>query len=150
MPVRRCGEGFVYGILDPSTQKIVYIGETVGDIQSRLFHHLYKATDPFNKWRNNPLPKWLRELAKNGRIPPIQHLETVPSSGDAALDKRSRIEAEKRWIKIYKEQGHKLFNADRSEVMRKVHAARTPERRAEITRNGRKKMLKNARKRRKK
>lgn len=134
MPVEQAGTGFIYGIADPVTMQTVYIGETVKSISSRLFHHLSKSLDPFWKWFDNPFPKWLREHVINDRFPIVYLLETLESSGDAQVDKRSRLSAEKFWIEQMTHRGVVLFNADRSEVSRKMWAQKSTEERSEIAR----------------
>lgn len=137
------GMGYIYALTDPVSGETFYVGETVKGIHSRLFHHMSKSLDPTWVWYDNPLPKKIREVYANGSTPDVSLLETVESVGDAVLDKRNRIAAEKFWIKKLKTDGEPLLNADRSDVMRKVHANRTAEQRQKISQKGAPKRRKN-------
>ena len=129
----RAGDGIVYGIADPDTMQTVYVGETLGTMTSRLFQHLATSTRIGDRLFKTEFNRWLRSIILSGKVPLIYLLETVKSTGDGALDKRKRLEAETFWIKRMSASGP-LLNALKSTTSTKVHSLKTAEERSEIAR----------------
>lgn len=94
-------DGIVYGMADPRTHEIRYVGKTERTLQRRKTQHLYQAR------HNSPQTHkvaWLRTLLESGVEPEMVILERV--STQETLDA-----AECRWIKELREQGCRLTNA---------------------------------------
>ncbi len=87
----------IYGLVDPRTNKIRYVGKTV-NIKRRLQNHLCPAS--LNRIRH--VAQWLKGLVQHNSRPTVVILETVKES-DA--DK-----TERRWIRRFKKAGLKLTN----------------------------------------
>lgn len=83
----------IYGLVDPRTSYLRYIGKTVGTAEGRVRGHM-KST--------NYCGRWLRSLASQGLYPDIIILEVS--------DEESWIEAEIFWIAYFKSLGCNLTN----------------------------------------
>lgn len=82
--------GTIYGLIDPRTREVKYVGQTTKPLEVRLAGHL-AAPAPFVR-------VWIEALAVDGRIPQIIPIrEDVPA---ADLDA-----AEKEEIKVHAERG---------------------------------------------
>jgi hypothetical protein len=86
----------IYGICDPETSKVVYVGRTVQTLSSRLNQHLRVS-----KKDNHKFAQYLRGLG--GLKPSIRLLDSVP-------DFKS-CEAETMWINIFTHAGSVLLNS---------------------------------------
>jgi hypothetical protein len=95
--IKHYENGVVYGLHDPITGNLRYIGQTVIPLKTRLCGHVSSAKVP-------TLPKdyWVLGLLREGFRPIIREIEVVPLSD---MDK-----AESRWIQHFKEQGADLLN----------------------------------------
>lgn len=96
MVARRSDEKVtIYGLKDPSTGVIRYVGKTIHPKQ-RLIQHLY------NKDVNQHKRNWIMSLRKRGLTPEFVILEEV--------DFENWEEKEKRWISFGNDQGWHLVN----------------------------------------
>lgn len=90
---------YIYGLCDPGSSTIRYIGKTV-NIKSRLAQHLYKAQT--TTYKMNPCAVWIDELKLNGQRPDLIVLEETTEDEWEAK--------EQEWIKTLTEQGNELLN----------------------------------------
>ena len=88
---------YIYGLCDPISQQLRYVGKTI-NIERRLREHL------LNKRRNH-LTCWLWSLVKQDRQPEIFIIEET--------DKNEWQEAEQFWISYFKFIGADLVNGSR-------------------------------------
>ncbi|MGH8525523.1 MAG: NUMOD3 domain-containing DNA-binding protein, partial [Gammaproteobacteria bacterium] len=86
----------IYGLVDPRTKDIRYVGKTVGKLGARLSGHLLDK-------EVNHRTRWVRILLNEGLRPEIITLEIVPPSQDW-------IQVEQRWIRYYRDGGARLTN----------------------------------------
>lgn len=72
----------IYGLYDPHTGQLRYVGRTTRPLDQRLAGHLVFAT----KYRSTaPLQRWLRDLLATGCAPTIRPICVVSDSfADAA------------------------------------------------------------------
>jgi hypothetical protein len=89
--------GIIYGLLDPRTKELRYVGKTEGTLKKRLREHLSRAR---HGSRRGHVYAWLRAIDLN---PLTEILEENLSGGD--LD-----DAEKFWISSALSSGAKLVN----------------------------------------
>lgn len=87
---------FIYALIDPDTQEVRYVGKS-DKPEKRLKRHL-GMFEPKSTHKQN----WIRSLLVNGKSPIIKILEEVELS--------VWNDAEKRWIKHYKDMGARLTN----------------------------------------
>lgn len=92
----------IYGLTDPRTNQVRYVGKTVQPLKLRLQQHIFPAR---THRQNHARAQWIRALIEQGLKPEIVLLETVPES--------EWREAERRWIAHYKGQNATLANVDR-------------------------------------
>ena len=78
----------IYGLVDPETKKIRYVGKTVKSLSSRLSNHLYNAKKTKH---NKHLSNWICKLLNKGLKPLIIVLETA--------NKENWKDVEMKWIK---------------------------------------------------
>lgn len=91
----------IYGLYDPHTDELRYVGKTVKGLQARLRAHVSAARIPTSTSYNNHSARWIRSL---GDARPIaKQLETCLSID--ALD-----DLERKWIAWAKTTGSKLTN----------------------------------------
>ncbi len=90
---------FIYGLYDPRTDELRYVGKTL-NLKIRLFGHL-KEKERTHK--NN----WIASLGRIGLKPIIKPLEVIENSND--LDWQDR---ERWWIRWAIESGHPITNID--------------------------------------
>ena len=64
---------YIYELIDPSTNEVRYIGQTV-DAYERLYNHLEEA-----KYGNSHKNKWIRKLVKNGMRPILNVIDEIES-----------------------------------------------------------------------
>jgi len=91
--------GVIYGLCDPDTLELRYVGKTTRDPAVRLKGHLMDS-------RRGPthLHRWIRQLGRRGLKPSLLVLERT-SSEKVVLD-----EAERRWIREMRGAGARLCN----------------------------------------
>ena len=90
---------FIYGLYDPRTNALRYIGKTI-DSKIRLMAHLCETT---NTHKNH----WLRGLKKLSLKPEMRILETIENSDDNDWQERERW-----WISAAFASGDPLTNLD--------------------------------------
>lgn len=90
----------VYGLTDPRSGHIRYIGKVNGYPNSRMRSHIYEAR--YGKRHNHRLA-WIRKLLKDGFQPRFILLETC-------VDDKELIIAERRWIATFRALGAQLVN----------------------------------------
>lgn len=86
----------IYTISDPDTMEVRYVGQTVVDLEKRLYQH---CATPDNRGRQ----EWLLRVIEQAKMPLIQEIDNV-------LEDQAH-EREKFWVRHYLENGHSLFNA---------------------------------------
>lgn len=93
-------QGSVYGLRDPLTKEIRYVGATTKELKTRLKEHLYEAK--FNKGINPEKDQWINSLLEKGLRP---ELNTLWAGSCLEL-----IEAERFFINKYSKSGANLVN----------------------------------------
>lgn len=98
---------FIYGLVDPRTNLIAYIGKTVYGL-SRPFSHTSPAT--FRDEPNSPKTNWLKHLLNLNLLPTVTLLFTL----DLSINKKEAniilYDKEQELIKKYKNNGYNLKN----------------------------------------
>lgn len=102
----------IYILIDPFTNRVRYVGKTVMTLDWRLKYHIKQHS-------NMPKVDWLTSIIKKKSYPIIRQIDVIKES--------KWIEAEKYWIKFYKELHGNLFNiacggGAKSKVKRKPHS----------------------------
>lgn len=87
----------IYGLVDPRTDQLRYVGKTILPLSQRLKGHLYQAT----KVRRRHTCVWIRSLVRAGLQPEIFEIETVGENW---------AEAEQFWIAYFRMIGADLTN----------------------------------------
>lgn len=91
---------FIYGLVDPRTNQLRYVGKTVLHPERRVITH---------KWRARAQPQkrhsmaWLLNLEKSGLEPDVFVIEEIEAGGDW-------VEAEQFWIAYFRMIGADLCN----------------------------------------
>jgi Helix-turn-helix domain/NUMOD3 motif len=88
----------IYGLYDPRTDELRYVGKTMQAIEVRLRAHLKPST----VLAKTHLYNWIRSLLNQGLRPLIKPIEVVPCE--------RQDEAECWWIAYHREQGADLVN----------------------------------------
>lgn len=91
----------IYGLLDPVTKAIRYVGKTVIALNARKSNHEYKARSGRT---TTPVGAWVRSLQAKGLRPDIKLLEE--SEGDWQVVERA-------WISRLQADGHVLLNVSK-------------------------------------
>lgn len=91
-------DNIVYTITDPITNEVRYVGKTMQGEQ-RFRDHLKKSSLKHNSHKN----QWLKTIL-------VQNLKPIFSVVEAFTDPNDLYEAEKRWVKHYKDLGCNLTN----------------------------------------
>lgn len=89
----------IYGLIDPRTKQVFYVGKTVQPLKHRLQQHIFPAR---TNRKHHARARWIRSLLGDGVKPEITLLETVPEN--------EWREAERRWIDQCKKQNPLLTN----------------------------------------
>jgi len=89
-------ENIIYGLIDPRTNQVRYIGKTIQNLRKRLQHHL-------NENATHHRACWIKGLKSEGLVPNIFEIETVPTGEDWK-------EYETFWISYFKFIGSDLVN----------------------------------------
>ncbi len=99
-------EGVIYGLTDPRTDQVRYVGQTVRPVGVRLGAHITAARYKKGEgWQDNSYRgRWIRALEKEGVRPDIVVLAVV-SGGQTALDA-----AEVKYISYLRSLGLPLTN----------------------------------------
>jgi hypothetical protein len=87
---------FIYGLCDPDTNEIRYIGKS-NSPKKRILDHIYSCNDSITH-KNN----WIKSLLREGKKPTLQIIDEVP-----IVDWQMW---EAFYIKKYREEGHNLTN----------------------------------------
>lgn len=90
----------IYGLVDPLTQQLRYVGKTRGTTRKRLLQHI---GDVRRGRVYIPRHKWISEMLSRGEQPEIFEIETVEDS--------AWREAEQFWIASLRLAGCNLLNA---------------------------------------
>jgi hypothetical protein len=77
----------VYGLVDPSSGRLRYVGQTTQSLGVRLSEHLSRARRGCERY----VYDWIRSLVKSGSVPSIRLLEECPS-------REEMVRAERRYI----------------------------------------------------
>jgi len=88
----------IYGLIDPNTNQIRYIGKAV-NLFMRIKNHYKPSRLIINTHKNN----WLNKLLNEGKYANIQIIEKCNNQDELN-------DAEKKWIKLYKDLGYDLTN----------------------------------------
>ena len=91
---------YVYGLVDPTTRQIRYVGKTKGYLNSRLKGHLREAQ--VSSQHNHRLA-WMRMLFKKNLVPSLIMLEEVVTADGL-------VKAERWWIQELRSRGLDLVN----------------------------------------
>jgi hypothetical protein len=91
----------IYGLVDPTTKNVFYIGRTVNSLEVRLKAHLKNN-------ENAAKVDYINLLAEKGITPSIIELERVSCSTEE--DETNALLREDFWIKKYLQEGFKLCN----------------------------------------
>lgn len=90
----------IYGLVDPITQQLRYIGKTVLKPERRLATHVWRAqTQPERRHSM----AWIASLVRSGSLPEVITIEVVPAGSDW-------VEAEQFWIAYFRSIGADLCN----------------------------------------
>lgn len=92
----RCGMIDIYGLIDPRTQRIKYIGQSI-DCNQRLIQHMADTSE-------TPKVKWITEIKSLGLKPLVVILDSAETRSDANY-------MENWWIICAKKQGWNLVNS---------------------------------------
>ncbi len=85
---------YVYGLVNPQTEKVFYVGSTVQP-HVRLNYHC-------SGWSGGQVSQVAKELSDSGTRPTMKILEET--------DRFSRFDKERQWIAKLSEEGHSLVN----------------------------------------
>ena len=90
---------YIYGLCDPGSATIRYVGKTVNP-KSRLAQHLYKKRQTV--YGMNPCAAWIDELKRSEKRPDLIILEETTEE--------EWEQKEREWIKTLIDQGSELLN----------------------------------------
>jgi hypothetical protein len=90
----------IYGLFEPETDEIRYVGQTYRHLEIRLKEHLQ---DCVRRPRSCHKINWLNKLLSENKIPDIKLIEKVQME--------NAVEREKFWISKLISEGHKLTNS---------------------------------------
>jgi hypothetical protein len=102
---------WIYGLFDPSTKEIKYVGASVRPVE-RYRQHLTRQQQHTVHGGESKKNEWLAELEDSGTEPELVILEEVEARSYTIGKRHPDVaEAEDRWmVKLIKE-GHSLTNA---------------------------------------
>jgi len=92
------GTGHIYGLEDPRTGEIRYVGQTIQGLRDRLWEHICPSKTRAKTHKNS----WIVGLRRLGLIPEIVPIQSLPIS---QLSK-----AEIFWISELRSRGYRLTN----------------------------------------
>lgn len=87
----------IYALIDPRSEEIRYVGQTSKEPKDRLLWHTYRSN------RNCHKDRWVRQLRRANLAPRMIIVQRVPKS--------CWKEAERYWIKFFRERGCPLTNS---------------------------------------
>lgn len=93
---------FVYGLFDPETKHLRYVGQTIHALERRLKRHIKEA----QKGLKTHKCCWIRSLLTENKTPEIALLEDFPND----VSKQELDDAEIYWIEQFKSLGCELTN----------------------------------------
>lgn len=93
---------FIYGLYDPRTNELRYIGKAI-DLKIRFDLHISETRCGRESHKN----RWLAQLIAAGLLPIMRTLEVIENSNDQDWQERERW-----WIKAARETGDRLTNLD--------------------------------------
>lgn len=99
-------KGYIYGLIDPSTGQLRYIGQTVRKIEYRLTSHLgsAKTLNKFGELKyNSYVYRWIRQVLAQNQEPQIVLIQEFQE--EDVLD-----DAETFWIAYFRKMGCPLTN----------------------------------------
>lgn len=91
----------IYGLCDPETGELRYVGKTSGTIRKRMVSHVGAARLKTDKRHSL---HWIKSILDAGQMPDIFEIEIVPAGGDWQ-------EAEMFWIAMFRSLGARLTNS---------------------------------------
>lgn len=91
---------YIYGLVDPRTNQIRYVGKTVLSPERRVAVHIWRARSAPKKRHSMA---WIASLHADGLRPEVLEIEIVPPGGDW-------VEAEQFWIAYWRFVGADLCN----------------------------------------
>lgn len=100
--MRSQGKVFIYGLVDPRTDEVRYIGKTV-NLEERLRVHLTQSRKQKNY--NPHKERWIRQLLKRGLEPRIEVIRECETSNWG--------EVEDQCLKEFKSRGARLTNINK-------------------------------------
>ena len=92
--------GYVYGLIDPQSQKLRYVGKTIGELNLRFNHHIWNAIHGKSTTHKNI---WIRSVLRKNLKPEIFDIETIENEQEL-------LDAEVFWIAYFKYIGCDLVN----------------------------------------
>jgi hypothetical protein len=90
--------GVVYGLVDPVTLRVMYVGQTIRTVEERLADHLSKPS----LLEDCPKNDWLKGLLGKGLKPSVIILEKASNW--------ELVDAENRWIEVFSHKTKRLTN----------------------------------------
>lgn len=90
----------IYGLLDPDTKEVRYVGYTQCSIADRWKYHRWDSTRPGPHGKTKKA-SWIRGLARSNKIPDVAVFQV--GAGDWST-------AEKFWIACFRQAGMDLLN----------------------------------------
>lgn len=90
---------YIYGMLDPRTKELRYVGKTAQSLEHRLRNHISRA----NLRSSRHSSRWIAGIIASGEVPDIFEIEILPDIADWQS-------AERFWIEYFKSIGCRLTN----------------------------------------
>lgn len=89
----------IYGLVDPRTKELRYVGKTITALEHRLYNHIGDA----RRGRKQRVSRWIRGILLDGFEPTTVLLDIIPPGRDWAVGERS-------WIRFFRDFGLNLVN----------------------------------------
>lgn len=93
----------VYGLIDPITGRLRYVGKCMDGAARRLKRHVTEARGRRSEARSHR-NRWIRSILDEGKTPEVVVIERVREAAELSS-------AERFWIAYYRKQGFNLVNA---------------------------------------
>lgn len=100
---RSDGATCIYGLADPRTGELRYIGKTIQRLSGRRVTHVTHAKRLYRDRKSRWAVNWIKALVDLGLKPDIFEIEVIPEGGDWR-------EAEMFWIEYFRALGFNLCN----------------------------------------